>query len=43
MSTTESDFRRPPGPSTPMPFGVDPETLERLLALKDEYLSLIHI
>ncbi len=37
MPSTDSDFRRPPGPSTPMPFGVDPETLERLLALRDEY------
>ena len=37
MSETPNDFRRPPGPSTPMPFGVDPETLERLLALQGEY------
>jgi len=37
MSDTVTEFRRPPGPSTPMPFGVDPETLERLLALQAEY------
>ena len=37
MSSNETEFRRPPGPTTPMPFGVDPETLERLLALRGEY------
>jgi cytochrome P450 len=37
MGTEKTSFRRPPGPSAPLAIGIDPETLDRLVALRDEY------
>ena len=40
MTATSVDFRRPPGPQEAVPLGIDPETLETLLRLRDEYGDL---
>jgi len=37
MTATSLAFRRPPGPSQPVPLGIDAETLDTLLALRAEY------
>ena len=41
MTATSADFRRPPGPQEAVPLGLDPETLETLLGLRDEYGDLV--
>ena len=37
MTATSLAYRRPPGPSQPVPLGIDPETLEALQSLRREY------
>ncbi len=37
MTATSVDFRRPPGPAGPVALGIDPETLDILTGLRDEF------
>lgn len=37
MSDPERSFRRPPGPDTAVPLGIDPQTLATLQALRKDY------
>jgi len=37
MTAPSVDFNRPPGPAEPVALGIDPETLETLRQLRDEY------
>ena len=41
MSTTASDFRRPPGPGSAIALGIDPATLGSLQALQREYGNIV--
>jgi cytochrome P450 len=41
MSSATEDSRYPPGPDEPVEPGVDPETLARLIALRDEYGNVV--
>ena len=41
MTATSADFRRPPGPQDAVPLGIDPETLETLQRLRDEFGDLV--
>lgn len=41
MSITASDFRRPPGPDSPVALGIDPATLGRLQALQREFGNVV--
>ncbi len=41
MSDTETPARLPPGPDTPVPLGVDPETLATLTELRDDYGNIV--
>lgn len=41
MIATSADFRRPPGPQEAVPLGIDPQTLETLRALRDEYGDIV--
>ncbi|MDJ0940461.1 MAG: cytochrome P450 [Woeseiaceae bacterium] len=43
MTELPTDFRRPPGPDAPVPLGIDPETLARLVVLRDEYGSIVSL
>jgi cytochrome P450 len=41
MTATSADFRRPPGPQDAVPLGIDPDTLETLQRLRDEFGDLV--
>ena len=41
MTATSADFSRPPGPQEAVPLGIDPETLETLRGLRDEYGDIV--
>ena len=41
MTATSADFRRPPGPQDAVPLGIDPETLETLSKLRNEFGDLV--
>ncbi len=41
MSNEINEFRRPPGPETPVALGIDAETLEALTDLRDRYGNMV--
>jgi len=41
MSETDTAARRPPGPAAPVELGIDPETLETLLNVREEYGDVV--
>ena len=41
MSDPDSPFRRPPGPDTAVPLGIDPPTLDTLQSLRREYGDIV--
>ena len=43
MSSPATHNRRPPGPESPVHLGIDPETLETLCNLRDEYGDIVSV
>ncbi|MEM6513979.1 MAG: cytochrome P450, partial [Pseudomonadota bacterium] len=43
MTHAEQDFRRPPGPDGPVALGIDPETLQTLQSLREEYGDIVAV
>lgn len=43
MTATDSDFRRPPGPTESVHLGIDPETLETLTVLQQQYGNTVSV
>lgn len=41
MTATSADFSRPPGPQEAVPLGIDPQTLDTLRELRDEYGDIV--
>ena len=41
MTSAQSQFRQPPGPTEPVHLGIDPETLAALSELQAEYGNMV--